>query len=98
MRGVVEIDRASGNIESKLSQVEDGASLSEASNEQVQEIGDSLTNILQDVNAYMRLSPEAGNFERMSLKLDSRHFVHIVASDSKIRAQLIEVETKWIIL
>ena len=47
MRGTIEIDRVSGQVtENKLSQVEEGATLSELSQQQIQQIGDCLTAIL----------------------------------------------------
>jgi len=55
MRGTIEIDRVSGQVtENKLSQVEEGATLSELSQQQIQQIGDCLTAILQDIATYMR--------------------------------------------
>ena len=55
MRGTIEIDRVSGNVtECTLSQVEESATLSELSQQQIQQIGDCLTGILQDIATYMR--------------------------------------------
>jgi len=87
MRGMVEIDRNSGVVESKLSQYEEGATLSEVSEEQLQEIGMYLTHLLQDVNSYMwQVENQTGALEKMTLKLDTHHFVNIVVSDDKIKA------------
>lgn len=86
MRGEVEIDKHTGKVESKLSQVEEGATLSELSGEQLEEIGQRLTNILQDVNTYMRETESTGALEKTTLKLDQHHFVNIIVSNDKIKA------------
>ena len=92
MRGLVEIDRKSGQVESKLSQVEDGATISELSEQQLQEIGQCLTNILQDVNSYMRSNNnEMGDLEKATLKLDEHHYVNIVVSHDTIKASVGEI-------
>lgn len=46
MKGLVEIDIASGAVSSKLSSQGEGASVEELSNEQLAQIGTNLTNIL----------------------------------------------------
>jgi hypothetical protein len=67
MRGTLEIDQTSGAItESKLSQVEEGASISELSQEKIQHIGLLLTSILQDVATYMR-QKNLNTLEHMTL-------------------------------
>jgi len=92
MRGTLEIDKTSGAItESKLSQVEEGASISELSQEKIQHIGLLLTSILQDVGTYMR-QKNLSTLEHMTLKLDSHHIVNIVVGTQVIKAIVQEIQ------
>jgi|DEB19_MinimDraft_2_1074335.scaffolds.fasta_scaffold282699_1 hypothetical protein len=92
MRGTLEIDKTSGAItESKLSQVEEGASISELSQEKIQHIGLLLTSILQDVATYMR-QKNLNTLEHMTLKLDSHHIVNIFVGTQVIKAIVQEIQ------
>lgn len=92
MRGTIEIDKTSGAItESKLSQVEEGASISELSQEKIQHIGLLLTSILQDVATYMR-QKNLNTLEHMTLKLDSHHIVNIFVGNQVIKAIVQEIQ------
>jgi len=92
MRGTLEIDKTSGAItESKLSQVEEGASISELSQEKIQHIGLLLTSILQDVATYMR-QKNLNTLEHMTLKLDSHHIVNIFVGTQVITAIAQEIQ------
>ena len=91
MRGLVEVDRESGAVVSKLSQMESGATLSEMPQDQLEQIGTNLTNILQDVNLYMRMNggeDQLGPLQKITLKLDEHHFVNIISTNTTIKAHV----------
>ena len=91
MRGLVEVDRETGAVVSKLSQIEGGATLSEMPAEQLELIGTNLTSILQDVNLYMKLNggeAQLGRLQKITLKLDEHHFVNIIVNDTHIKAHV----------
>ena len=90
MRGVVEVDRSTGEVTSQISQVE-GAGLAQLTEDQINQIGSTLTHIMQDANQLMRFNggeADLGHLQRISLKLDEHHFVNIVASETKIKAHV----------
>lgn len=95
MKGLVEIDIATGAVQSKLSSHGEGASVQELSNEQLAQIGTNLNNILQEINAYMRENGgEMGQFQKMTLKLDEHHFVSFGIADGKIHAAVEQAAKK----
>jgi hypothetical protein len=97
MKGIVEIDIATGAVSSKLSSQGEGASVEELTNEQLAQIGTNLTNILQEINSFARENggdSQLGQFQRMTLKLDEHHFVSIGMGDGKIQAVVEEANKK----
>ena len=83
MKGLVEVDIETGEVTSKLSQLE-GTTISEMPDEQLNQIGNNLTNILQDVNLYMSMNggeAKLGRMQKITLKLDDHHYMNIIIND-----------------
>ncbi len=80
MKGEIEINSTNGEISSSLS----------LSNEHTNELGQAITNILQDVNTYMRMNGgagEVGELKKTSLLLSNiGHEVRIVVGPESIKA------------
>lgn len=94
MRGTLEIDSASGRVlESQLSQVEAGATLSELPEERIAQIAECITQILQDVNTYMR-QKEVAALDEVTMALDSNHLVTVSVGTDRIRALVQEREVQ----
>ena len=90
MKGLVEVDIETGEVTSKLSQLE-GTTISEMPDEQLNQIGNNLTNILQDVNLYMSMNggeAKLGRMQKITLKLDDHHYMNIIINDKQIKAQV----------
>ena len=97
MKGLVEVDIATGAVTSKLSSQAEDATYQELSNDQLKQIGTNLTNMLQDVNLFMKQhggEGAIGAFQKMTLKLDEHHFVNIVLNEGKIQALVEEASHK----
>lgn len=65
------------------------------SNEQTNELGILISNILQDINSYMRLnsgSTTTGDLRKTTLRLGNSHEVRIVVGSDRIKAVVREVE------
>ena len=88
MKGEVEINSSNGEISSSLS----------LSNEHTNEVGQVITNILQDVNTYMRLNGGAaqiGDLKKTTLLLSNiGHEVRIVVGSESIKAIVRPIVTK----
>ena len=59
--------------------------------EQLNQIKTNLTNILQDVNLYMSMNggeAELGRMQKITLKLDSHHYMNIIINEKQIKAQV----------
>jgi hypothetical protein len=78
MKGEVEINQTNGEISSRLA----------LSNEQTNELGQVITNILQDVNSYMRMNGgQMGDLRKTTLLLGNLgHEVRIVVGQESINA------------
>ena len=78
MKGEVEINQTNGEISSTLA----------LSNEQTNELGQVITNILQDVNSYMRMNGgQMGDLKKTTLLLGNLgHEVRIVVGQDTIKA------------
>ena len=78
MKGEVEINQTNGEISSTLA----------LSNEQTNELGQVITNILQDVNSYMRMNGgQMGDLRKTTLLLGNLgHEVRIVVGQESIKA------------
>jgi hypothetical protein len=78
MKGEVEINQTNGEISSTLA----------LSNEQTNELGQVITNILQDVNSYMRMNGgQMGDLRKTTLLLGNLgHEVRIVVGQDTIKA------------
>ena len=90
MKGLVEVDIETGEVTSKLSQLE-GTTISEMPDDQLNQIGNNLTNILQDVNLYMSMNggeAKLGRMQKITLKLDDHHYMNIIINDKQIKAQV----------
>ena len=94
MKGLVEVDMETGDVTSKLNQI-DGVTVSEMTEEQLNQIGTNLTNILQDVNQYMSMNggeAQLGRMQKITLKLDSHHYMNIIINEKTIKAQVDTIE------
>ena len=57
----------------------------------MEQIGTNLTNILQDINLYMRMNggeDQLGAMQKITLKLDEHHFVNIISNKTTIKANV----------
>lgn len=86
MKGTVAVIKATGEVESSLVS-DDGET--QVAPEMLDKIGQTLTYLVQDVNLYQKSNggeQTLGQLQRISMKLDSAHFMNVVCLPDRIMA------------
>ena len=88
MRGVIEVNRLTGQIDTQLV-AENLGTNQEVTQTQVEQLGQTLTFIMQDVNLYAKRNggeAQLGHLQKINLKLDDHHAVSITCTPNSIKA------------
>ena len=88
MRGVVEVNRLTGQVDTQLV-AENLGSNQDVTQAQLDQLSQTLTFIMQDVNLYAKRNggDELGQLSAINLKLDDHHAVSITCTPNLIKAQ-----------
>ena len=89
MRGTIEVNRLTGQIDSQLV-AENLGTNQDATQTQLDQLGQTLTYIMQDVNLYAKRNggeAQLGQLSKINLKLDEHHAVSITCTPNLIKAQ-----------
>jgi hypothetical protein len=84
MKGHVIID-SKGEISTSL----------DLDNERQNELGQVITNILQDINSYMRMNQNAmGDLKKTTIRLGGHHEVSFVVGNDQVKAVVKEIQAE----
>ena len=89
MRGIIEVNRLTGQIETQLT-AENLGTNQEVSQTQLDQLAQTLTFIMQDVNLYAKRNggdAHLGQLSKINMKLDEHHAVSVTCTPNLIKAQ-----------